>query len=154
MAVPSDTPLPSRIQQVASGTAASINAGEPVSKALGASVVATMATNKPVVGTDYLAGIATTTSTETASAAGTVDVTPISNAYIWLISPKVPASWDTQAEYNALVGARVLLDKTGGVYTILATDSANNGCVVENLNVATNPGKVAFTFRGGLSYLG
>lgn len=154
MAAPTDTPLPSRPQQVASGTTTTILAGEPVSKALGAAVVTTMATNKPVVGTDYLAGIATTTSTETATAAGTVDVTPISNAYVWLISPKVPATFATQSAYNALVGARVLLDKTNGVYTILAADSANNGCVIENLNIATTPAKVAFTFRGGLSYLG
>lgn len=150
---PSTTPLPARPQQVASGSAASINPGEPVGKTLGSQYVATLATNKPVVGTDFLAGVSTSTSSDTASAAGTVEVTPIDNLDVWLISPKVPTSWDTQAEYNALVGARVLLDKTAGVYTILAADGSTNGCVVENLDITKYPGKVAFSFRGGLSYL-
>ena len=137
---------------VASGTTASINAGEPVGKALGATVVATLATNKPVVGTDYLAGVSTTTSTETASAAGTVSVQPLDSRTIYLISPNNAAAWDTQAEYNALVGARVLLDKTSGAYTILATDGANNGCVIEPLDISLYPGKVAFSFRSALFY--
>lgn len=159
MAVPTDTPLPARTEQVASGTAASINAGEPVGKTLGSQYVATLATNKPVVGTDFMAGISTSTSNETASVAGTVEVTPVTNAYIWLISPKVPATFGqaqgapSQTTYNALVGARVLLDKTNGVYTLLAADGSTNGCVVENLDITKYPGKVAFTFRGGLSYL-
>lgn len=141
--------------RVASGTTASINAGEPVAKALGNSsgnVVSSLATNKPVVGTDFLAGVATTTSTETASAAGTVSVQPLDPRTVYLISPNNSALWDTQAEYNALVGARVLLDKTSGAYTILASDSANNGCVVEPLDISLYPGKVAFSFRSALFY--
>lgn len=137
---------------VASGTTASINAGEPVAKALGAAVVSSMATNKPVVGTDFLAGVATTTSTETASAAGTVSVQPIDARTVYLISPNSPTSFDTQAEYDALVGDRVLLDKTGSVYTILATDGANNGCVIEPLDITKYPGKVAFSFRAAVFY--
>lgn len=153
--------LPSRQHQVTSGgTPPAINAGEPVSKTLGNQFVITNPTSGQVVGTNYLAGIATTTSTETASAAGTVDATPIDEKMIWLISPGVAATWGltagatVQATYNALVGSRVLIQKVSGVYTILASDSANNGCVVENINVNTGPlGKVAFSFRAGLSYL-
>ena len=59
----------------------------------------------------------------------------------------------TQSEYDALVGARVLLDLTAGVYTILATDGANNGCVVMPLDISKYPNKVAFTFRAGCNYL-
>lgn len=154
------TSMGSRKHQVASGSAASINSGEPVGKTLGSQYVATLATSKPVVGTDYLAGIATTTSTDTASAAGSVDVVPVSPEDIWVINPKVAATWGltqgstSQSTYNALQGARVLLDKTSSTYTILATDSANNGCVVEYIDVNSGPaGKVAFSFRAGASYL-
>ena len=140
-----------RPQQVQANST-TIYAGEPVAKALGAQYVTAMATNKPVVGTDYLAGVAATTSTQTATADGVVSVYPIVPGVQYLIAPNAPASWDTQAEYDALVGDRVLLNLTTGVYTILATDSATNGCVVENLDVFKYPGKVAFSFRSATSY--
>lgn len=152
--------LASRQHQVTSGgTPPAINAGEPVSKTLGNQFVITNPTSGQVVATNFLAGVSTTTSTETASANGTVDVTPIDEKMIWTISPAVPATWGltqgslVQTTYNALVGARVLIQKSAGIYTILATDSATNGCVVENLNINTTLGKVAFSFRAGLSYL-
>lgn len=142
-------------EYVVAASATLINAGEPVAKALGNStgnVVTPMATNKPVVGTDFMAGIASTTSTNTASAAGIVRVTKLVPGVVYLMSPKVAATWDTQAEYNALVGARVLIDLTTGSYTILAADGATSGCVIEPLDVAKNPGKVAFSIRAGVSY--
>lgn len=138
---------------VASGTTSSILAGTPVTKALGGAVVSAMTTNKPVVGTDYLAGIASTTSSETTTAAGVVRVTKMIPGLTYLAAPKVAATWDTQAEYDALVGARVLLDLTGGIYTILAADGATNGCVVETLDIAKVKGKVRFSIRNGVSYL-
>lgn len=112
-----------------------------------------MATNKPVVATDYLAGIAATTSTNTAAAAGEVWVYPLVPGVVYLMKPNAAASFDTQAEYDALVGDRVLIDLTSSSYTILATDGATSGCVIENLDVAKYPGKVAFSFRNGVSYL-
>ena len=130
-----------------------IYAGEPVTKALGAAVVTPMATNKPVVATDYLAGVAATTSTNTASTAGVVWVTPLVPGVVWTIKPNVAATFDTQAEYDALVGDRVLIDLTTGSYTILAADGATSGCVIEQLEVAKYPGLVAFAFRNGVSYL-
>ena len=144
----------SRKYQVAAGAAASINAGEPVAKALAASVVSAMATSKPVVATDYLAGIAASVSTDTVAAAGFVEVFPIDAADIWLISPKTAATWNTQALYNALVGARVSIDLTGGSYTLNAADGATLGCVVEQSNILEVPGKIAFSFRFPVSYLG
>lgn len=141
-----------RKANVAAGATA-IYAGEPVAATLGGTTVTAMATNKPVVGTDYLIGIATSNSTQTASVAGTVDYLPLTPGQIYMISPKVAASWDTQAEYDALVGKRVLLDLTTGSYTILAADGATYGCVISPLDISKYPGKVAFEFRAGVSVL-
>jgi hypothetical protein len=138
---------------VASGSAASINPGEPIVKALGGVAVTPMATNKPVVATDYLAGISASTSTDTAAADGVVSVIRLEPDQTWLISPNDTTAFDTQTEYDALVGDRVLIDLTGGSYTILAADGATYGCVIEPLDIAEHPGKVAFSFRNGVSYL-
>ena len=127
--------------------------GEPVTRALGGVAVTPMATNKPVVATDYLEGIAVTTSTNTASAAGTVSVQPLSPNVIYAIAPNSAAAYDTQAEYDALVGKRVLIDLTAGAYTLLAADGATSGCVIESLNISKNPGIVAFSFRDGVRVL-
>lgn len=130
-----------------------VNTGEPVSKALGSSVVAPLATSKPVVGTDYLAGIAANTSTNTASAAGKVKVTKLVPGMTFLIAPKTAATWNTQALYDALVGARVTFDLTSSTYTINATDGSTNGLVVMPLDISKYPGKVRFAIRAGASYL-
>ena len=124
--------------------------GYPVTHTLGAATCAGMATNKPDASsttTELLDGIAMTTSTNTSTAAGEVWVQPILPGVIYKMKPAVAATWDTQAEYDALVGARVLMDLSSGVYTILAADSANNGLVVEWIDVARNPGYVAFSVR-------
>jgi hypothetical protein len=124
--------------------------GFPVTHTLGAATCAGMATNKPDASsttTELLDGIAMTTSTNTATAAGEVWVQPILPGVIYKVAPNVAATFDTQTEYDLLVGDRVLLDLTSGVYTILAADSANNGCVIEWIDVAKNPGYVAFSFR-------
>jgi hypothetical protein len=131
-----------------------INSGEPVAiNALGDAVVIPLATNGPVVGTSFIVGIAVSTSTNTASAAGTVEVMPVDPSQIWLVAPKVAATFDTQSEYDALVGDRVLIDLTSSSYTALASDSANNGCVVQPLDISKVPGKVALSFRAGASNL-
>lgn len=131
-----------------------INAGEPVSKVLGTAPATPMATNKPVVATDFLAGIAATTSTNTASASGFVRVTKLTPGVSYLVSPNDPTTVATQAAYDANVGKRVLLDRTAGKYTILsATDGATNGCVIERLDVSKTPGKVRFSIRGGVNWL-
>lgn len=149
-----------RLYNVAAGTP--IYAGDPVQlRSLGAIVVEPALTSTPVSGTDYYVGIATTTSTNTTSAAGTVNVLPINSGITYLVAPAAPTSWDTQAEYDALVGKRVLIQNsvsvtstpTSGTYTILASDSANNGCVIQALSIAKYPGKVAFAFRAGVSNL-
>lgn len=139
-----------RLYNVALGTV--IYAGEPVTRVLGATTVLPLfASTQPVVATDYVVGVAATDSTNTASAAGTVYVYPLTSGATYIISPKVAASWDTQAEYDALVGKRVLFDVTTGTYTIAATDGSTNGLIVTALDIAKYPGKVAFVFRQALS---
>jgi hypothetical protein len=138
------------IKYKTAASATLIYPGEPVTKTLGGYVVAKMATNKPDASsttTELLVGIATTTSTNTAALAGEVWVQPILPGVIYKMKPNVAATWDTQAEYDLLVGDRVLMDYTSPSYTILAADSANNGCVIEWIDVAKNPGYVAFSFR-------
>lgn len=142
-----------------SPSATIIYPGDPCAKILGVGsggtgvVVSPMATNKPSVGTDYLVGIAQSVSTNTATATGYVEVMPLQAGQIWLIKPNVAATWDTQAEYDALVGTRVLIDLTSSVYTILATDNAYNGCIIMPLDVTKYPGRVAFAFRDGVSHI-
>ena len=135
-------------------SATTIKAGEPVSWALGGYVVTPMATNKPVIGTDYLAGIAATTSTNTAAAAGTVRVTKPLPGMSYLIAPLAPTSFDTQAEYDLLVGDRVLFDLTSSTYTITATDGATYGLTILPLDIKKYPGKVRFAIRTGATTLG
>lgn len=154
-----------RLYNVAAGTP--IYAGEPVQiRAVGGIVVQPSLTSTPVVSTTagvegLFVGVATTSSTNTTAAAGTVYVMPVNSGITYLANPDVAASWDTQAEYDALVGKRVLLKNsvtvsatpTSGTYTILASDSANNGCTVQAMNIIEHPAKVAFAFRTGTSCL-
>lgn len=137
--------------RVASGTTASINAGEPVQKLAGAAGVTALLTNSPTT-TNRIVGVAASASNETASADGTVDVIPAAPGQIWLIAPKVAATWNTQDKYNALIGSRVLIDLTSSTYTILATDGASNGCIVEYLDIARYPGMVAFSWSPLVDY--
>jgi hypothetical protein len=141
------------IQYNVAASATLIYPGEPAVNALGGVAVTPMATNKPVVATDYLCGIATTTSTNTAGAAGKVFVQPLIPGQVWMINPNSAAAYDTQSEYDAIVGKRVLIDLTAGKYTLLAADAATSGCIVLAKNVKENPGKIYFTFRNGVNYL-
>lgn len=130
---------------VASGTTASINAGEPVQKLAGAAGASQFPNNGPTA-TIRIMGVASSASNETASVFGLVDVIPAAPGQIWMIAPKVAASWNTQALYNANIGKRVLIDLTAGVYTLLAVDGAGNGCIVEYIDVVRYPGMVAFSW--------
>lgn len=145
-------------QVVLGGSPPAINAGEPVSKALGSQYVIIMPNAKPVVADTNTVGVSSTTSTETASADGTVQVIPINANNIWSITPQTAATYGVgstpnQTTYNALVGARVVFQVTTGTWKILATDSSGNGLVIAASNVATNLGKVNFSFRAANSYL-
>lgn len=142
---------------VASGTAAKkIKAGEPVYIAVDGDGTATaLATNLPssANAASNISGIAASTSTDTVAAAGTVSVMRLNPNVSYLISPNNAALWDTQTEYDALVGRNVLLDLTGtaaagtATYTILDTHNAAYGCTIMPLDVKKYPGKVRFSIR-------
>lgn len=154
-----------RLYNVAAGTP--IYAGDPVQNiAVGAVAVMPNLTSTPVCSTSagvegLFVGVATTNSTNTTTAAGSIYILPINSGITYLANPDTATSWDTQAEYDALVGKRVLLKNsvtvsstpTGGTYTLLASDSANNGCVVQALDISKYPAKVAIAFRTGTSNL-
>ncbi len=122
-------------------------------------------TAKPVVGTDYIAGLAASSSTETLTAKGIVDVFVNLPGMTYLGNPDTAATWNTQTKYDLLVGARVFVSTTSaGVQTILATDTGgakpkNNaagtamaGLIVEPLDVIKYPGKVRFSLNQNLNY--
>jgi hypothetical protein len=154
----------SKRYKVVAGRTGAIKVGELVLKGL-AKAYATAWTPggaassaKPVVGTDYVLGLAMSTSTETASSTGVVDVMPIIPGVTYLGKVNTASSWDTQAEYDALVGSRVLIDYTSpttstGAMTILHTDGSTYGVIVEPLDISLFPNKVRFSLRQGLSYL-
>lgn len=136
----------SRKYNVAAG-ATIINPGEPVA-AMGTGVFVLKApSNFPVAGSDYFVGIAATTSTNTTSTYGSVGVYPINPGVTCLIKPNSATAYANQGSYDALVGKRVLIDLTTGAYTVLSTNSAVNGVIVEALDVITYPGQVAISFR-------
>jgi hypothetical protein len=154
-----------RLYNVAAGTL--ILAGEPVQlRAVGNTVVEPSLTGTPVVGTSgvegLFVGVAATDSTNTSTAAGKVWVNPVSSGTTYLIAPAVAATFGqgstpVQATYDALVGKRVLLQNSytvgasnlnAGTYSVLASDSASNGVVIQAMNVLEHPGKVAIAFRG------
>lgn len=152
-----------QLYNVAAGTP--ILAGEPVQLiSLGTTTVIPGRSSTPDASAHLYVGIAATNSTNSTTAAGKVNVNPINSNDTWLINPAVASSWDTQAEYDALVNKRVLIqngaenlafvaNSNAGTYSLLATDSTNNGCVVVALDITKYPGKVAFKFRDSDSYL-
>ena len=141
-----------RMYNVAAG--AVINPGEPVMQAVGGAVVVVAAnTNFPVSGSDYFVGIAATTSTNTSGTAGTIGVYVADPLVTYLVKPNAPTSWDTQAEYDAIVGKSVLLDLTTGTYTVLTSGLASSGFVVQALNIKEHPGVVAIAVKVGATNL-
>lgn len=145
-------------QVVSGGSPPAVNAGEPVSKVLGSQYVIIMPNAKPVVADANTVGVSATTSSETSTADGTVQVIPIDPRVVWSISPQTAATYGVgttpnQTMYNALVGARVVFQVTTGTWKILSTDSSGNGLVIEASDVSRNLGKVNFSFRMANSYL-
>lgn len=125
---------------VASGTSASISAGEPTTPA-GATgsvtgTVALSADGSPTtVGTAtnvHFSGLAKSDSTETASAAGNVVLWAPMPGILYAAQAKSAAAVDTQAEIIALLNKRVILDLTSTKWTVdtAATDAITNGVII------------------------
>jgi hypothetical protein len=137
-----------RYQTEAAATA--ILYGEPVKlKSAGSEYVIPLADAEPVVGTTTaVIGIAAANSTQTSTADGIVDVFEALPGAIYLCAPKVSTTIDTQAEYNALVNTPVLFDLTAGVYTVdTGATASTSGLVIQPLEIAKYPNKVAFLIR-------
>ncbi len=136
------------VASVASGTSASISAGEPTTPA-GATasvtgIVALSADASPtVVGTAtnvHFAGLAKGDSTETASAAGNVTLWFPMPGIVYAAKAKDSTAVDTAAEIIALLNKRILLDLTAAKWTVdtAATDSTSNGVIIVGGEPANN----------------
>lgn len=105
--------------------------GEPVKlSAAGAVDVIKLADNEPVIGTTtQVIGIAASTSTNTASAAGKVKVYIPLPGTVYACKATTAANVDTQSELDALVGDRVLFDLVSTTFTVdeNAGDTATSG---------------------------
>lgn len=126
-----------------------INAGEPCKAKVGGSKYAIpLADAEPIIGTTTAVfGIAQSTSTQTASADGSLSVYMPINGVQYSAKAKSAAAVDTEAEILALIGKRSVFDLTASVYTIdtAAADGATNGLVITGGSFLT--GDVYFLIR-------
>lgn len=113
--------LSSRTFQVASGALTSILAGEPVVATAGTATVALAADGTPVVGTDYLIGIAKSDSTDTVAAAGTVEVYVLNGGEILSLRSLTAAASDTLTEIRALANDHRVFDLTSAAWRLDTT---------------------------------
>jgi len=141
--------LPSRTYQVAA-SATLIYPGEPVAieTAAGTPTVVKLADAQPVVSGLQVLGIASSTSTNTAAAAGTVDVSlAMPGQVVWKAKAKTASIADTQAEIDAKANDCIVLDLTGTSFTIdfAAVHANTNAIQVVGGNPDTT--EIYFTFR-------
>lgn len=121
---------------VAAGTAQSIGAGVPTEGADAAAASWTGAVNVMADGegstSQRFTGIAKSKSTETASAAGSVDLWLPLPGIIYSGFAKTASTADTAAEIQALFGKRVVFDLTAGNWTVdaAATDAVANSVII------------------------
>ena len=120
---------------VASGAAATIVTGTPTKCVTAdgsvAGAVIPMVDGDGLVTAERFTGLAKTISTDTASAAGTVDTYVPVPGILYRGYAKSASAADTQSEINALMGKKVLFDLTTSDWTVdtAATDALVN-CVV------------------------
>ena len=122
---------------VASGTSASIGRGTPTKGADAAAAspwtgaVAIMADGDGTTSQRF-SGIAKSDSTETASAAGAVNLWLPLPGMVYQARAKTASTADTAAEIQALFAKRVVFDLTTGVWSVdaAAADAATNCLVI------------------------
>lgn len=121
--------LSSQTFQVAAGTTDAILAGEPVKRATGTPEVTLAVDGDFTIDTDGFIGIAATDSTETTSAAGTVDVFVLTGGEILRCAAKASSDVDTAAKLLAIANDNLVFDLDGSTWTIDvgAGTSALNG---------------------------
>jgi len=114
---------------VGSGAAATIDRGTPTKEGSNGAV-AIMADGEGTTSQRF-SGLAKSVSTDTAAAAGVVEVYFPFPGIVYSGKPKVAGAANTQAEIDALAGKRTVFDLTTGDWTVdaAAVDGATN-CVV------------------------
>ena len=127
---------------VASGAAASIDRGVPTKES--STNVAVMADGEGTTAEQF-SGLGKSVSTDTAAAAGTVELYLPLPGLIYVGSPKVAAAANTEAEILALCGKRIVLDLTSADWTVdtAAVDGIGNSVVIVGGNA--NEDKVYFS---------
>lgn len=122
---------------VASGGVGTIAAGTPAQTIDAAAASPYLGTAIPMVDGDgntseRFVGMAKSTSTDTASAAGSVQIWLPLPSIIYQGKAKTASTADTQAEIDALSGKRVVFDLTGTTWSIdaAAADAVANNVVI------------------------
>lgn len=150
-----DGPVPTMKWLVAAGAAATINPGTPTKFSSAGAIV-------PMVDTDgttsqRFTGIAKSTSTDTAAAAGEVYTFQPLPGLIYAGKAKSATGANTRAKIDALLGARLVFDLTGtvgpsltGTWTIdtAAGDGANNCLTIVDGEYQTNTLYFFYSTRG------
>lgn len=124
---PSGQNLPSSRTWRTEAASTVINAGEPVT--VGGTnnhyAIAAVDTD-PVTANATFAGIAMSTSTQTASLNGVVDVLPPVPGLVYSCKAKTASTFDTDAEILAVLNFSVAFDLTSSVYTVDVAGAGNN----------------------------
>lgn len=115
---------------VASGTAASINNGEPTKQGTAGAVV--ICVDGDGTTSQVFTGIAKSVSTDTVAAAGIVQVWLPLPGIIYTGKAKTASNANTQALIDALIGKRVIFDLTSTSWTVdtAAGDATTNGLYI------------------------
>lgn len=117
----------SKKRTVASGGVNTIHAGEPTKQSTSGNVLPLA--DGDLTTSQRFTGIAKDESTDTASAAGTINVWTPLPGLLYSAKAKTASLANTQALIDALVAKRVVIDLTSSVYTVdtAAGDATTNG---------------------------
>ena len=139
--------VPSDRWVVATGTPITIKAGEPCKQNATAdeNVILLVDADLTVATDQPMAGIAVIDSSETASAAGYVDVYAPLPSVKWEIKSLSATATDTQAEIDALIGQLEIIDSTSSKFTMdtAAGSTSTNAFLI----VGGDPNRSTVWFR-------
>ncbi len=132
---------------VATGTPITVKAGEPCKQNATAdeNVILLVDADLTIATDQPMAGVAAIDSSETASAAGYVDLyVPLPNVK-WEIKAKSAAAADTQSEIDAFLGSLFLIDLTSSKFTM--DTAAGTASTAAFLIVGGDPNRSTVHFR-------
>lgn len=146
--------VPTKTFKVEAGAVASITPGKPVKiGGTGNNYVTLLATGDPEIGTDRMVGITASTSTDTASADGTVDVYMVKpGVTVMRCKATTTTNVDTDAEVLAILNDSVTFDLTSTTFTVdedEGDDPDVHGLLITGVNKDT--GEVDFMLKEGAS---